>query len=637
MGGKEMPKCSLLILTLLALVSVVFAVPREMVIVEVGTGTWCGYCPGAAMGCHDLLQNGHAVAVVKNHNGDPYANTYSNARNSYYAISGYPTANFDGQNPYVGGSGTASMYNNYLPRVNARLAIPSKYTISATGTNDGLNYTLAVNVAKPEADTNTNVVLHAVITETDIPQVWFNQTHVDNVNRLMVPNQNGTPVNLGTGESTTINLNFATQASWNVAKLELVLFLQNTSTKEILQGKKYPLAGLTGALPVSTTNLSFPDTYVTGSSTLPFTVTNFFDSQVTGTINITNPAFSVANTNFTLNGGQNLVVNVGFNPTAAQDYNGVLVINSNLQNHPVIQINLSGTGFLNTAPVAQDLAITGPPVIYQYLYGDYTFYDADGNTEQSSLMQWYRMVGGNPVAIPGATLDSYKLLVSDEGQVIVFGVTPIDQYGMAGAVAYSAATPVIEALPVPRNFNAVISAPETVTCTWERPLHFEGRGFVGYRVYRNGLLVNTITNPNNTSFVDTYLMDGSYTYHAVSLFNDPMVVSEPSNAVTVEIGPSSNEEDMIPVVESVSVSPNPFHSQTNLNVRGKAGQAVTIQLFNTRGQVVKTIDSMLDSRGELNLSWNATDENGRRVQSGVYIYRVSGMDKNLSGRIVLSR
>lgn len=234
MGGKEMPKCSLLILTLLALVSVVFAVPRELVVVEVGTGTWCGYCPGAAMGCHDLLENGHAVAVVKNHNGDSYANTYSNARNSYYAISGYPTANFDGQNPYVGGSGTASMYNNYLPRVNARLAIPSKYTISATGTNDGLNYTLAVNVAKPEADTNTNVVLHAVITETDIPQVWFNQTHVDNVNRLMVPNQNGTAVNLGTGESTTINLNFATQASWNVAKLELVLFLQNTSTKEIL-------------------------------------------------------------------------------------------------------------------------------------------------------------------------------------------------------------------------------------------------------------------------------------------------------------------------------------------------------------------------------------------------------------------
>ncbi|HOH46897.1 MAG TPA: FlgD immunoglobulin-like domain containing protein, partial [Candidatus Cloacimonadota bacterium] len=329
--------------------------------------------------------------------------------------------------------------------------------------------------------------------------------------------------------------------------------------------------------------------------------------------------------------------NVGFNPTAAQAYNGVLVINSNLQNHPVIQINLSGTGFLNTAPVAQDLVVTGPPVIYQYLHGGYTFYDADGNTEQASQLQWYKMEGGNPVPIAGATLDEYKLQVGDLGQIIVFGVTPVDQHGMAGAVAYSTAIGPIEALPVPRNFNAVVSAPETVTCTWERPLHFEGRGFVGYRVYRNGLLVNTITNPNNTTFVDTYLMNGTYTYHAVSLFNDPMVVSDPSNAVTVEIGPTSNEEDVTPVVESVSVSPNPFHTQTTMNVRGKAGQAITFQLFNTRGQLVKSMDSMIDSRGELNLTWNGTDNSGRRVQSGIYLYRLTGLDKSLSGRIVLSR
>ncbi|MEF3694770.1 MAG: Omp28-related outer membrane protein [Candidatus Cloacimonadota bacterium] len=632
-----MPKCSLLVLTLLALVSVVFAVPRELVVVEVGTGTWCGYCPGAAMGCHDLLENGHAVAVIKNHNGDPYANTYSNARNSYYAISGYPTANFDGQNPYVGGSGTASMYNNYLPRVNARLAIPSKYTIATTGTNDGLNYSLAVTVSKPEADTNTNVVLHAVITETDIPQNWFNQTHVDNVNRLMVPNQSGTPINLGTGESTTVNLNFATQASWNAAKLELVVFLQNTSSKEILQGKKYSLAGLAGALPVSTTSLSFPETYVTGSATLPFTITNFFDSQVTGTISSNNPVFTIANPNFTLNGGQNLMVEVGFNPTAAQNYSGVLTINSNLQNHPSIQINMTGTGFLNTAPVAEDVVITGPPVIYQNLYGEYTFVDADGNTELASQMQWYRMVGGNPVEIPGATNDFYKLVASDEGQVIVFGVTPVDQHGMAGAVAYSTPTATIEPLPAPRNFNAVVSAPQTVTCTWERPLHFEGRGFVGYRVYRSGLLVNTITNPNNTTFTDTYLMDGTYVYHAVSLFNDPMVVSEPSNSVTIEIGPTSNEEDVVPVVEGISASPNPFHTQTTLSIRGKAGQAVKVQIFNTRGQIVRTMNSSIGSAGELNLDWNGIDENGRRVQSGIYLYRLTGLDKTHSGRIVLSR
>ena len=43
-----------------------YAVPRNLVVVEVATGTWCQYCPGAAMGCHDLLNNGHPVAIIKN-------------------------------------------------------------------------------------------------------------------------------------------------------------------------------------------------------------------------------------------------------------------------------------------------------------------------------------------------------------------------------------------------------------------------------------------------------------------------------------------------------------------------------------------------------------------------------------------
>ena len=37
-------------------ISIVFGqqVNRDKVIVEIGTGTWCTYCPGAAMGADDL-------------------------------------------------------------------------------------------------------------------------------------------------------------------------------------------------------------------------------------------------------------------------------------------------------------------------------------------------------------------------------------------------------------------------------------------------------------------------------------------------------------------------------------------------------------------------------------------------------
>lgn len=194
------------------------------------------------MGCHDLLQNGHAVAIIKNQQGDSYANVYSNARNTYYNIIGYPTAFFDGLNPFAGGSPTQSMYSSYLPRVNARLAVPSHFTISAQGAQVGNQFQVAVTVSKPEADTNTNVRLHAVLTESNIPQVWFNQTTVENVNRLMTPDQNGTPISLNTGETTTVNLAFNLNTGWNISNCEVVFFLQNQTTKEILQGVKYSLA-----------------------------------------------------------------------------------------------------------------------------------------------------------------------------------------------------------------------------------------------------------------------------------------------------------------------------------------------------------------------------------------------------------
>ncbi|HQO47399.1 MAG TPA: hypothetical protein PK617_04855 [Candidatus Cloacimonas sp.] len=66
----------------------IFAVPRNLVVVEISTGTWCTYCPGAAMGADDLIANGQPVAIIENHTGDSFANVYSNARNSYYNPSG---------------------------------------------------------------------------------------------------------------------------------------------------------------------------------------------------------------------------------------------------------------------------------------------------------------------------------------------------------------------------------------------------------------------------------------------------------------------------------------------------------------------------------------------------------------------
>ena len=96
-------------------------VPREKVVVEEATGTWWSFCPSAALGVAALVANGDPVAPIANHNGDPYANTYSNARNNYYGITGFPTVKFDGILQVVGASG--NMYPSYKAKVDQRMAV----------------------------------------------------------------------------------------------------------------------------------------------------------------------------------------------------------------------------------------------------------------------------------------------------------------------------------------------------------------------------------------------------------------------------------------------------------------------------------------------------------------------------------
>jgi len=252
------------------------AVPRSWVVVEIGTGTWCTYCPGAANGAHDLLANGQQVAVIENHNGDVFANTYSNARNSWYGITGYPTAFFDGVLSHVGGQAcpNGNVYTTYLNLYNQRISVPSPLKIDIAGTSSGNTYNITLSIQKVSTITATDMKVHLVLTENNIAtSPWPGSSgcmnDVEHVTRLMVPNENGTSINFTNGDMQIITLSFTKDATWVTGECELVAFVQDNSSKEIFNSSKVALTALpppmtvnftgtptTGCAPV---NVSFTD------------------------------------------------------------------------------------------------------------------------------------------------------------------------------------------------------------------------------------------------------------------------------------------------------------------------------------------------------------------------------------------
>ncbi len=228
----------LYILTLFCLVTlglIAQPVGRQKVIVEIGTGTWCTYCPGAAMGADDLVANGCQVGNIEYHNGDPYTNTASDARNAYYAVSGYPTAHFDGVLSYVGGSHTESMYPNYLPLYQQRMAVASDFLVDIYGQNSGSVYDISLVITKVNG-TWGELTVQLALTESEIVYSWQGQDHLNFVERLMAPDHLGTTVDFTGVETITVPLQFTMNSTWVAANCEIVAFVQNEATKEILQG-----------------------------------------------------------------------------------------------------------------------------------------------------------------------------------------------------------------------------------------------------------------------------------------------------------------------------------------------------------------------------------------------------------------
>lgn len=68
-------------------------------------------------------------------------------------------------------------------------------------------------------------------------------------------------------------------------------------------------------------------------------------------------------------------------------------------------------------------------------------------------------------------------------------------------------------------------------------------------------------------------------------------------------------------------SPNPFNPITEIAYGLPAASHVTLKVYNITGQVVKTLVDSYQQAGRHTVRWDATNDYGRRVASGVYFYR----------------
>lgn len=170
----------------------------------------------------------------------------------------------------------------------------------------------------------------------------------------------------------------------------------------------------------------------------------------------------------------------------------------------------------------------------------------------------------------------------------------------------------------------------------------------------------TIDNDGNYYF-SSWATDETYRYDQ-TFTNPPEVISsghnDPAdiffdriNNVLVVPNYSSNSVDFIQVTPS-SINteaneltefklaqnyPNPFNPTTRINYELSMTTKVSLKIYNTLGEEIKTLVDEVQASGTKTVVWEGNDKFNRPVSSGVYLYFLNTGEFNLSKKMLLLR
>jgi agmatine deiminase len=83
--------------------------------------------------------------------------------------------------------------------------------------------------------------------------------------------------------------------------------------------------------------------------------------------------------------------------------------------------------------------------------------------------------------------------------------------------------------------------------------------------------------------------------------------------------------------------PNPFKNLTTFELVTSEPSIVSLEIYNVKGQIVRSLISGTLLSGLHQIIWDGNDERGSRLENGIYFYRVRSGAKEISDKLILNR
>ncbi|MDA3813752.1 MAG: lamin tail domain-containing protein, partial [Candidatus Cloacimonetes bacterium] len=162
------------------------------------------------------------------------------------------------------------------------------------------------------------------------------------------------------------------------------------------------------------------------------------------------------------------------------------------------------------------------------------------------------------------------------------------------------------------------------------------RDLTGYNVYLDdmGTILETVgIDVFEYTYVDL-IPDDDYIAGVSAVYDDG--VSEIVEVPFTFNGTEGNEI-VIAATKLHGNYPNPFNPVTNIAYSIKDAGKVTLQVYNIKGQLVKTLVNEVMETGDHTAIWNGKDNTSKSVSSGVYFYKMKTQTYNSTKKMILMK
>lgn len=138
--------------------------------------------------------------------------------------------------------------------------------------------------------------------------------------------------------------------------------------------------------------------------------------------------------------------------------------------------------------------------------------------------------------------------------------------------------------------------------------------------------------------IKVYLGEGEHTYSQDQSFTFmPPAAGIHTGYIKVNNYPVSNSDLLQTPVSSLIVYPNPFNPSTTLAFTTPRSMDVSVDLYNIKGQKVRSLYKGTLAGGNHQLVWDGRDNDGKGVGSGIYFARINAGSYTKNVKMVLMK